>query len=36
VEQDCDIEKEGIEDFMVNSGVLKLKVSILEFAQKPS
>ncbi|WP_141733876.1 class I SAM-dependent methyltransferase [Oligoflexus tunisiensis] len=34
VEEDCDIEREGIEDFMVNSGVLKLKVSILEFAQR--
>ena len=34
VEEDCDIEREGIEDFMVNSGVLKLKVSILEFAHK--
>jgi predicted nicotinamide N-methyase len=36
VEEDCDIEREGIEDFMVNSGVLKLKVSLLEFAQRPS
>ncbi len=35
VEEDCDVEREGIEDFMVNSGVLKMKVSILEFAQKP-
>lgn len=34
VEEDCDIEREGIEDFMVNSGVLKLKVSILEFVHK--
>jgi predicted nicotinamide N-methyase len=34
VEEDCDIEREGIEDFMVNSGVLKLKVSILEFTKK--
>lgn len=33
VEEECHIEKEGIEDFMVNSGVLKQKVSILEFAQ---
>lgn len=35
VEEDCDVEREGIEDFMVNSGVLKMKVSILEFAHKP-
>ncbi|HYX34108.1 MAG TPA: methyltransferase domain-containing protein [Oligoflexus sp.] len=34
VEEDCDIEREGIEDFMVSSGVLKQKVSILEFAQR--
>jgi predicted nicotinamide N-methyase len=33
VEEDCDIEHEGIEDFMINSGVLKVKVSILEFSQ---
>jgi len=34
VEEDCHIEREGIEDFMVNSGVLKLKVSILEFGHR--
>lgn len=35
VEEDCVIEKEGIEAFMVNSGVLKQKVSILEFRSPP-
>ncbi len=30
-EEECALDQEGIEDFMVNSGLMKQKVSILEF-----
>lgn len=34
VEEECSMDQEGIEEFMINSGVRNQKVSILEFSRK--